>query len=653
MEITHKDALDSYAKALSPLSNTISIDKTLSETQTLKTMSLILNSASAVNEIMPIELLKLDELQLHKDIQGAGGKFSYNTGRIQIKSSANSRSNNMIGNALAHEYGHFLYENIIKDGDNKTLDKLYNLVGDMSKVFMDRDKEMLNKYSNTSYRGSGKDVQSILDYLVLPTELFARAFSGIALEDVEKEYPGGKSYKHNFTTEEMALFKDDLIDLCDNYKDLLISKEKDSNPSYEYNENHNPMLDNLDDTDKKIIYKTEDRLYLEDSVNYTDGDKRKNLNGELNMHKYVTRDINKNLSLKEQLDSKYNENDVFRASSYVDMKKKYSDIHPIKAYKREGSIDMQVSILKTTINELDSLIGGYNDNIDDMSYPEKLDTEKEIKKQETKKLFLNETLDSLRNEKMAINASDVKYSDDYSKYVNLLKSREDIDKIIDGLTTIDLNKKPSYFDKLKIVGHIKNKMAEKHEKSFLEVQSEIDSMEEDAAKETNWTYVESNALKKTNYLKAKDNWRNASVIFKHYRDANLTDSQEYKEVNDNLINAKSKHDTYINKYNNFNNLVVKDSFSYSRCVMKNYIADKGTYKEVISQDLDNKELSANDMIDKLLDRAKSDSKANVLSNSNLGVGASMQIDKLLEEAKNNSNNRLEDKELSENDDLEI
>lgn len=106
-----------------------------------------------------------------------------------------------------------------------------------------------------------------LNYLVKPTEMFARAFSVYALESSEKKYETHKSKGgSNFSLEELSKFKVRMDKLCMQMREQLINKERETNPYYQIPAKGGvDLFQDLTEADQVTLLKNEERLFLKAS----------------------------------------------------------------------------------------------------------------------------------------------------------------------------------------------------------------------------------------------------------------------------------------------------------------------------------------------------------------------------------------------------
>lgn len=541
MKIKYKEALDTYAKALTSSSNTVSIDNSMTDMHAIRTLSLILNSATVINNIIPIELLKLDKLEVRKYMKGVFGIHYGHAGKIVIRSLCTDKSNALVSTAMAHEYGHFLYENIVKDGDDNLLYNLRDLINTMLTVFMDRDKQVIEKYVNKDIESENKSL-SLLYYLTNPTELFARAFTGIVLDDIESKYTNYPTDEYGFASSELSVFRDKILDLCDSYKKLLIFKEKESNSKYSYNKDCNPMLDSLSINEKLIIYKTECRFYTEEVLKHEEGNDYTCLEKELATRKYLSTYFDNRLSVKDELEFNYDENnDVFEVSSSLDIIKKHNNnINPIVKHMINSATDKALSTLKDNLLNIDNSINKCinQDTVNlTLSIEESADKKERLK---IKKIFLNEKIDYIINKKIAINSLETRNTAPYHKYIELMKSKEEFKCT---MTKEELDK----------------------------IESEIHSIEKDAISKIGYTDFKSDNPRYTDVIIARRNWFKYNSIYNAYVRSNIKTYSIFENINDNLAESKSQYFFYRDKCRAFYEETDEDSREYVFNIMKSFV----------------------------------------------------------------------------------
>lgn len=277
MDLTHFQIIDAYTNALLPFAGEISIDNSISEQHQIGTLSAVLNSVSAINDIIPVDLLRSNNFEIKPRLGGkTAGLYNNGMGRIQLlPMSDNNNLSQTTGINIAHEYGHYVYDSIISSKNPELHAKLASLIQDMGTTFFNKDDKFLDNYTNTPYQYANAKYQNVLDYISEPTELFARAFSGIALKDVEATYDKGTSFAYNFTVEELEQFSDKFLDLCESFKESILENETETDYK---------LFSNLGDREEMIIYKTEGALLEKAEIKHAALDyKSKEYKGEMLM----------------------------------------------------------------------------------------------------------------------------------------------------------------------------------------------------------------------------------------------------------------------------------------------------------------------------------------------------------------------------------
>ena len=65
MDFTHSQIIDAYTNALLPFAGEISIDNPISDQHQIETLSVVLNSVSAINDIIPVDLLRSNNFEIN------------------------------------------------------------------------------------------------------------------------------------------------------------------------------------------------------------------------------------------------------------------------------------------------------------------------------------------------------------------------------------------------------------------------------------------------------------------------------------------------------------------------------------------------------------------------------------------------------------
>lgn len=623
-------------EALGTMSSTVKIDNSMSMEEQINLLSISLNTITAVNEFIPVNYTKINYLELLKsDLKESAGLYSQAIGRIQLRDIPNSYKNktSLLGINLAHEYGHHVYGSILKSNDPELIDKMESLIAKMGDSFCNKDHSKLKKTINKN----NKAYDSTMEYLSSPTEMFARAFSGMVLKDVESCYEKGTCFGYNFTVKELESFESELKDLCAAYSNKILSKDKI---------NDTDLFKHLDDKTKAIICKNESILFNKHIAEaQSDVSSKKNIDAETTLRKKTYHGLMKNISKEARNDFRYNpETDVRMEASYEELVNNFSTMTPNEAYNKNKSLEEEKRLI---LQELHTYaIGRTGSHRED----------------------LLRRLNNVNVEIKALDSTGIKNSKDYTYYSKLKDKENSINSFLNSFDVTSEGKFYSPLERTKLVQYIKGKIVDKYECKLTDVQSEINNFENyyNSLKTKSRHPVESYScgdVSKKNAVFRYNTNLFAKTYNNGYKDEFIENVQAHQSARYDIDGYKKVLDVNHPKMVNCRDIIddtwqnINQSmtvYKYINETMHKKVKDKMLakvpfYKEKDTDkqkemDMENKtELSADEMIDKLLKEASE--KQNEPVSSNLSAEANKQIDKLLAECYTKENAKCDDVEI--------
>lgn len=634
--LTNERVRDAYMDALGAMSSTVKIDNSMSMEEQINLLSVSLNTITAVNEFIPVNYMKINNLELLKtDLSASAGLYSHNLGRIQLRDIPNNHKNktSLLGINLAHEYGHHVYGSILRSNDPELINKMESLITKMGDSFCNKDHDKLKNIIDKN----NKVYDSTMEYLSSPTEMFARAFSGMVLKDVESCYERGTCFGYNYTTKELEGFESELKDLCMEYSNKVLSKDKIKNKD---------LFKHLDNETKALICKNETILF---SKHVTEAKKdvssKKNIDAETTLRKKTYNGIFKNISKEARNEFRYNpKEDVVLAVSNEEMTNNFLSMTPNEVYDKNNALENEKRLIMQQLNTYS--IGNTGKNRED----------------------LIRRLNNINIETRVLDSTGIKESKDYVYYSKLKDKENSINSFLNSFDVTTDGKFYSPLERTKLVQYIKGKIVDKYECKLTDVQSEINNFEnyynecKTKSKHPVENYhcadvSENNAVHKYSTTLVAKTYENG------YKDDFITDIQahqrarydmnDYRKVVDinhpKMINCR---DIIDNTWQNINQGIT--TYKHMNKSMHKKVKDKMLakvpfYKEKDSakqkhMDIeDKKELSADEMIDKLLKEASE--KKNEPVASNLCAEANKQIDTLLAKCYTEENDKCNDTKI--------
>lgn len=440
-------------------------------------LSVSLNTMTAVNEFIPVNYNKINNLEL-LDVTRAGsaGSYSKSLSRIILKNTPEmSNKNAVLAINLAHEYGHHVYNNILTSGDIDLIKKMEYLIEKMGEVFINKDQNKIKEIIGPT-GGFKKSYDKTMEYLSNPTEMFARAFSGLVLKDMESTFEKGTCFGYNYTSKELENFEKELKDICSAYSQKVLSSSKET----AINKN---LFKNLNATQKAIICKNENLLYNKNIYkNNEEHSKNKNIKAESILRKKTYTSIYNNSSekVRDNLEFKYPD-DVYIGDTYSDIVNNFKTMMPDEFYSKEQTLLKNKENIEKRMLNLEG-----NENV----------------KQ------LNKELESININLMALSSTGIKDTEQYKYYATLKNKENSIDNFLNRFDVASEGKIASKFENLKLVQYVKESIVKKFDYKLSNIKNEIGELE---SKYNKTKILENNP---TEYYACKDSSK-ANTIYKH------------------------------------------------------------------------------------------------------------------------------------------
>lgn len=634
MDLTHSQIIDAYTNALLPFAGEISIDNSISEQHQIETLSAALNSVSAINDIIPVDLLRSNNFEIKPSLGGkTAGLYNNGMGRIQLLSmSDNNNLSQTTGINIAHEYGHYVYDSIISSKKPELHAKLESLIQDIGTTFFNKDDKFLDKYKNTPYQYANAKYQNVLDYISEPTELFARAFSGIALKDVEATYNKGTSFAYNFTVEELEQFSDKFLDLCESFKESILENETETDYK---------LFSNLGDREEMIIYKTEGALLEKAEIKHAALDyKGKGYKGEMLMRSKTMSTMSKSYSNAKKDVYKYNpQMDFIQKASYPEYKEKFSSMGVSQTYARENEIKLGLETAKSKyaqysseIQELEQLI--QNDPTDYKS-------QRRLRVVETLRGEQHLEIEQLKIENIALFQSDVKNSPEYKRYSSLKNKEASINSFINRFEGTSVGKFYSPIENLKFVQKIKNTIVEKLDCKVSDIVDEIKYYDDLDVDQEKFNTKSSLGGIKPKFVKNYNDMVNSKAAYNELKDE-LPANHPFLKRNIDTYNTCFKNRvSYMDTRKGFDNKV--------RGYIKKIYENK--FKKV-DKNINRENLTISEHFDILIEEASL--MPDNINNSSLSNEANAQLEAALQQAyEKQKETRYESKEFEHDNEFEL
>lgn len=613
MDFTYAQIIDAYTNALLPFASEINIEKSIPEKQQIETLSATLNSISAVNEIIPVDILRVNKFEIYSNMDyNRAGLYSIGRGNIQLlsKSDNEKSSPSTVGISIAHEYGHYIYDSIIK-GDNPELHKkLESLMQDIAETFFNKDEEFIEKNKNKPCKSGNKNHKTVFDYISEPTEMFARAFSGIALKDMEASYKNGTCYGYNFKAEELEKFSDKFLDLCENFKESIL--ENNSETRFE-------LFSNLDDKEEAIIYKTEGALLQNAEIKHMGLNyKSKHYMGEMILRSKTTKAMSKNFSKTKKEVLKYDpKKDYIQKSTYSEYVQKFSSMGLSQVYARDSQIESELKAAKSKYNQYELEIQELEQTI--QNDPTNYKAQRRLKVAEALRNEQHLEIDTLHTENIALFRSDIKNSPEYKRYSSLKRKETAINNFLNKFDVTSEGKFYSPIENMKIVQKLKNSIVAKLDSKVSDIVDEINYYDNiDAEKDKFYS--------KSSFGGIKPAFVNNYNKMEFSKQAYNEFVNELPEDHQFLIYHKNRYDecyekriSYLKKYRNFDSK------------LKNNVAKVYENKFLkADNDIDKDNLTISEQFDILIKEAST--KQDGVESSLLSSEANAQLNEALRKA---------------------
>lgn len=672
-----RDVINAYKQALNSVTNSIYIDNTLSETKQIEILSTVLNASVKINEIIPIDLLKIDNLVINKEMDSLGS-FAHHTGDIDIK---DVKSSHNMANTIAHEYGHYLFETIIMEGSQDMISELYSLCEEMGDVFLNRPDNYIASLAKN------KSSSDFLNYLAKPTEMFARAFSVYALESSEKKYETHKSKGgSNFSLEELSKFKVRMDKLCMQMREQLINKERETNPYYQIPAKGGvDLFQDLTEADQVTLLKNEERLFLKASgernvaILQDDYKQAKLSNADMEIGATSFRKLYKKFDKEALKYVRFNHETDFIDSIDIDTNvDKYLAMTPDRVYSLNKGIREEIKKLKKQESEFQEAFNFGVDNLGSKSMLGYTIDNNVLNSSKENFKYIKQTIALKEQELKAIELSGVTKTPNYKKYA-ALKSKEE--KVVSFVENFNLDGKfESRFEHIPAIMKLKDMIYNVCGSRLCDLQRQVATMESsfDQYYRGGYSheYSESYGVRYSEYLSNKNEIARCENVLEA-EDSLLgiyMTEEDIERHREKLVDCYEKKDTFNSRLWNFDK-VTHDSISkklknklhelmhkkqlkgYEDIDINNIVKTKGTYSYLRNDDKEKEEQnsldedftpkedkrnkeevvysSAKEQINAIINRIKGD-KNNAKENSNrissLSVEANNRINQLLQEA---------------------
>ena len=695
-----RDIINTYKQALNSVTNNIYIDNTISETKQIEILSTALNASVKINEIIPIDLLKIDSLIINKEMNSLGS-FTLHSGNINIKDVKSSQS---MANTIAHEYGHYLFETIIMEGSQDMISELYYLCEEMGDVFLDRPDNYITSMTKD------KTSSDFLNYLLKPTEMFARAFSVYALESSEKKYETHKSKgSSNFSLEEVNKFRERMDKLCMQMKEQLVNKEKERNPYYEIPAKGGvDLFQDLTETDQVTLLKNEERLFLKSSgernvaILQDDYKQAKLSNAEMEVGAASFRKLYKKFDKEALKYVRFNHETDFIDSIDIDTNiDKYLAMTPDKVYLLNKGIYEEIEKLKKQEREFQEAFSFGVENLGSKSMLGYSIDDNVLNSSKENLKYIKQSIEIKEQELKAIELSGVTKSPNYKKYAALKKKEE---KVVSFVEDFNLDGKfESRFENIPAIMKLKNMVYNVCGSRLCDLQSKVAMMESNFEQYYqggySHEYSESYGVRYSEYLSNQneiDRCKNVLEAESSLLGIYMTE-EDIERNREKLADCYDKKDTFNSRLWNFDK-VTQDSISsklknklhdlmrkkqlkgYEEIDINSIIKTKSTYGHLRNNDKENEQKNSSDksftpredkksseevvysspkeQINAIINRIKG-TKNNEKENSNmingLSAEANARINELLQniEAKEAQNNTKTVDYEYDNDELSI
>lgn len=286
--INKKEVSNAYKKSLHGITNNLILMPGVSKDDELMQLSALTTATNKINNIFPVNLSKTSNVcimdkQMYRNIQN---NKEFNT----LGTHSSVSSNIIIKNCdykqtvetFIHEYGHSIYANMLEIDDPKLHTHLNNIILKLANSFPEYHKDVINKCIMSKN-------ESYLEYLMEPTEIFARAFVSHVHYNQHAPIKGIiKPDSVNPKFREIDSVYEEFTEMLSLLKERLISKETNISPEYK---------SNLTQDEKNLITMYEYKLY-------SDQDYSQDINGEKDLRIRVHRDnsVEFNKSLFYNLD---------------------------------------------------------------------------------------------------------------------------------------------------------------------------------------------------------------------------------------------------------------------------------------------------------------------------------------------------------------
>ena len=256
--LNKKEVSNAYKKALHGITNNLILIPGVSKDDELMQLSALTTATNKINKIFPVHISKVSNVcimdrQMYSNFQN-DKEFAILGMNIPTSSNIIVENNDykQTVTTFIHEYGHSIYTNILEINDSKLHSLLSNIVTKLANSFPEHHKEAFNKCIEVKK-------EYLLDYIMKPTEIFARAFTSYVHYNQHAPIEGFfTEYSDNPTFKEIEAVHEEFTEILSLLKENLISKEGNISPEYK---------SNLTQDEKNLITMYEYKLYSDQVYN--------------------------------------------------------------------------------------------------------------------------------------------------------------------------------------------------------------------------------------------------------------------------------------------------------------------------------------------------------------------------------------------------